>query len=877
MNENAKHLIFRLGEETQHVIENIDDNVIETSLFSDQYKKALSSLDTYVSIKQDSKSELETDNMHNNIFAFIGDRGSGKTSCMMSLARLLKNGLSKKLKLAYPHINHHEYHQLKRIDPSFFDESHNVIELFLAELYNEFHNKSNENRMKSSARSESIEREVLELFSQAQKMMYEMTKTDKNHFDELDNLQNLSAGVKLGSIIKQLVDKYFSYLGHEDGILIIPIDDIDLNSQMAASMMEQIHKFLIQPNLIILLAVKIDQLELAKHMSLVGEYEIMIKNGLLNDKNVFNDMVQAYITKLLPHQQRIYMPDGSAYFNQKVEVVHSNGTDTYDSVRQMVPELICKKTRYVFYNTSDKTSYIVPSNLRELRYLIGLLYGMKDYWRKTYNNEEHLENNQYNKLLFKKYLYENWVYNNLNDKMQVSMREILNTQDAAHINAMVLACVKRFFSINQTVKDPHIIGMRQSELRRIFSADNVHYNIAIGDVLDILDLLENSETDIQKLKLIFLIRSFYSMRLYEMYDMSTTHSKSFSDNVLSKTRLYDISLSEYDKLVAGYYINSRISRLIPGTVGASERRADRVINFGELTRLINEVIKDQGKTPAKLQLVEFFLLGISRRFDTQDNMSGMQHRTLDSVFYAESLENLTKNAYFDVSAVLFNMTRIKACYERVKNGNQIYELAVKNRKSLFNRFIALANNRKIGEIDSKEKDQYNEECWLSYYCFRNAEIIKAFKEYVTSMKSPGLGSVNVIAKFFRRMSEFTIPFYDKQEDGTYKELDFKYLNEFAQLLEEPIIQNDFMSIFSRDYRPSPEIIDINAIVRGASANHNKIVTRLKRLYEQCPIIANYYQPEIYAIFDDPDKYMSRDDLVISFTILDDELKKYRHQ
>ena len=873
--EKVKHIRFQLGEETQHIIEAIDDQIIESSLFSDQYKKALASLEAIFSSKR-TASQADSDNTPNNIFAFIGDRGSGKTSCMMSLAKLLEKGLEKELKVAYPAVASRTYRRLERIDPSFFDDSHNAVELFLASLYNDFCNAAKNSQTTSDTTKSAQEREVLGLFSQAQKMMSEMTKTVNEQFDALDNLQNLSAGVQLWSIIRDLTSAYVSYLGDRNGVLILPIDDIDLNSRMAAAMMEQIRKFLIQPNIIILFAVKIDQLELSKRLSLTGEYAQLLQFGLLQNHNaVINKMAEAYLTKLLPHRQRIYMPDGSVYFNQPITIVRTDKTeDDYNSVRQMIPELIFQKTRYLFYNTPDKTSYIVPDNLRELRFLVGLLYSMEDYWKKKEYKEEHRESNQYNKLLFHKYFYENWVSNNLSADMQISVREILNTYDSAQINAQVLACINKHFNLKEFEPKDQLKNTPPSELSRILNTSNINYNIAIGDVLDIIDILESSETETQKLKFIFIIRSLYSMYLYQYYDAMTDEESSSNDLVLSKTRLSYLNLSEYEKFVAGYFINSRLSRLVPSGQPAHETRSERVINFGELARLINEVTQEDGNNSEKLRLVEFFMLGISRRYDVQDRNAGMNYRTSDSVFYAESLENLYKNAYFDIGALLFNMTRIEACYKRFSKGNIIYELATK-KDSLLNRLHKRAQKRAEGSDASYKLGELNKSYWKSYCCFRNAEIIKAFKEYIADFKSPGVGHYNVLAKAFKRMSEFSIPLYDKRENGEYSEIEFSFLKEFEELLDSNNIREDFMSVFEHNYRPTPEKIDIQAIIYRAVPERNKKDTRLNKLNEKYPIIAKNYQEEINTIFNEYGEHMTRKELNTAFTRLNEELEPYR--
>lgn len=865
MSANTKQIRFHLGEETRHVIETINDESLENSLFSEQYKKVLSSLDKLFSMS-DSSTEPDVDNTLNNIISFIGDRGSGKTSCMMSLAKLLKNGLSDKMKDKYRNIAGRSYHHMDRIDPSFFDKSHNVIELFLAGLYNDFCKMRDINYTSSNAQKEAQERHVLELFSQAQTMMFEMTKSESDHYDALDNLQNLSAGVRLWSVIGQLVTAFFSYFDKENGVLILPIDDIDLNSSMAAGMMEQIRKFLIHNNIIILFAVKIDQLELSKRRSLVEEYETMFKHKLLKDDSVINEMSEAYLTKLLPHQQRIYMPDGSAYFNSRVTVVAADGrTEVFTSVRQMIPELIYRKTRYLFYNSPDKTSYIVPTNLRELRLLVSLLYGM--------NDAIYGKSNAYNKLLLRKYLYENWITNNLDADMQVSVREILATQDNAQVNARVLTAIRQHFFNNENsflkFTESH------SEAKLIFDRNNINYNIAVGDVLDITDILEESEQNTPKLKLLFIIRSFYSMRLYETYDSLTDEKTGSDGEVISPTRLSDKNLSEYDKLVAGYYINARLSRIIPPGRAQMETRDERRINFEELLKLIDKVIAENGQITEHLRLVEFFLLGISRRYNTQHENIDEQYRKAFPVFYAEPLKLIKKNAYFDIGALLYNLTRIESCYKRFNHGDRIYELAENNPASLLNSFRMYAIQNKAEDDVPRELASFKERYWQSCCCFRNAEVIKAFRAHVERIESDDSSHMSVMAAAFNHMSKFRLYTYDKQGDN-YCEIKFGYLKDIGNLLGTAKIEKDFMNVFDKDYRPEPESINIPHFIRGTQqAQKNRTSTQIFKIYKNYPTIAQHYKDIVNTAFRIFGSHMSRDEILRAITILNTELNKYR--
>lgn len=135
------------------------------------------------------------------------------------------------------------------------------------------------------------------------------------------------------------------------------IDDIDLNISQADEMAEQIRKYLVSPQIVILLAAKLEQLGTIKSLHYTQEYETLIKQNRMSF-DVIDEMTGQYLTKLVPHNQRIYLPTSEVYLNATLEI--DGNTMPGKSVRQAVPELIFKKTRYLFYNSGHRTSYIVP-------------------------------------------------------------------------------------------------------------------------------------------------------------------------------------------------------------------------------------------------------------------------------------------------------------------------------------------------------------------------------------------------------------------------------------------------------------------------------------------------------------------------------------
>lgn len=96
--KNRRKIIFNIGDENHIVVEEITAENIKTSLFADPYQYILNALDHYFDALPEKSWDYSKHNnfskndlWRNNIFAFIGERGSGKTSCMRSIVHLLEN------------------------------------------------------------------------------------------------------------------------------------------------------------------------------------------------------------------------------------------------------------------------------------------------------------------------------------------------------------------------------------------------------------------------------------------------------------------------------------------------------------------------------------------------------------------------------------------------------------------------------------------------------------------------------------------------------------------------------------------------------------------------------------------------------------------
>lgn len=833
----SQHLYFNIGQESRPVIEKLTEQHVKKSLFFEQYKNAFDSLSSYLKVLK-TKDEEENEPL-NNIFAFIGERGAGKTSCMLSVANELTNKSENSILDNYQEVKKLTFHKLSMIDPSFFDEKHGIIAEILASLYNEY-------RITEKSNNSFEKTEILGKFADLQKDFNCLLASDaEKPYDDLEQLVSLSAAVNLRANFGELVTMFMKYIGKPDGKLIIMIDDIDLHTNQATIMVEQIRKYLVQPNVVILLAIKLDQLAMLKRQQYTIEYKVLLEKGKVSEE-VIDEMVERYLTKLIPFDQRIFMPKAQEFLGWELTIKSIQGeTEDFSSVRMAIPELIFRKTRYLFYNTALKTSYIVPRNLRELRSLLKLLVGMPK--SNTANNKEQ----------FKKYFFENWVLNNLNTEQTNCIYDLLKVTDAFLFNAAALRIIKKQFFLERDMV------LDNSEISNILNENNVVYNISLGDVMAIISYLEKQDQPVEKLHFLFMIRSIYSMRLYEFYDERTEDSTNVSkkqERVIGLSPFENLELSNYEKLVGGSFVNSIITDILPKAASSADTRSRsvRMISLTQLNLLLSECIEHFDEIPENvIMLSEFFMLCISRYIDTKDrknqdsNFLELGYRKTASVRYAEDLKS-RKYALFDLNSFMCNIVDIERCYNRFLNGDAFLE-KVKNddaKKSFYAKVKDLTDKRtreRDGEV-YKAKDINHK--WLSWASIRNAEILEDLIEYQKEISYSKASEFDIFSHYFMELSAYKRMTYDRTDNGKedYYELGFSFVKVLSGIFnaKDYNIARWFKAIYDVGYQGSTAI-DVKALIKGRQVDGNRADTVRKYIEEHYPV---FVKQENVSILDD---------------------------
>lgn len=277
--EKTKTIVFDFDNDNRPMRE----SVAEGKLFEPQYQQALRQIDTYLGEleleKTEEKENRERNNQrgetefiaddidyNNNIFSFVGGRGTGKTSCMISVASMLQDEKGKIDRKEYPNIEKIKFTTIDLIDPAYFDKSHNLMSLFLAKLYKKFMQVVEKDEKGQMTRSEKQHffQCYRDAHSQLHRLYHERDKEAFSDEDLMEYVEEVSASVKLKRTIQDLVDSYLKCTHHNDTILILRVDDVDMDFDHASEMVETMRKYFVQPNLLVFVSCDIEQLEKIK-------------------------------------------------------------------------------------------------------------------------------------------------------------------------------------------------------------------------------------------------------------------------------------------------------------------------------------------------------------------------------------------------------------------------------------------------------------------------------------------------------------------------------------------------------------------------------------------------------------------------------------
>lgn len=832
MDQTNAVLTHVIGKESKIVVRKSSE-VTQSDFFFSQYRHAIKVTEKIVENADASSKETTQFENVNNIIAFIGDRGSGKTSCMLTFANILVEGHvvikfeSKNLKT--------DFYQLPAIDPSFFSEDYNIIGSYIATIYRTYQMLS-----KSNQNNEKIEQgkvhDFYKALADAQRSFGRLSAPDKDRNDDMERLEQLSCSMKLKEDIKVLTDSFLDCAGHSNGTILLCIDDIDLNTNTAVDMVEWIRKYLIQPNIIILFAVKLDQLINLKRLKLFSEYKDLLDNKKISESEL-DEMSERYLAKLIPLSNRVYMPDMKDTLNLKYEVISSDDSvSRYKSgkyLRDAVVELIFEKTRYLFYNSATTTSLIVPRNLREVLHLMRLLFDMKPIEGETNsdgtNSQERGLSLSENQTLFREYVFNDFLYKHLNTDSRQYIDGILSVEEPTNFNATVLRMLSKKFPNHTSFNLPissKIRGNIEISIPRIMDKKNITYNISTGDVLGTTNIIDSMYCTDEEKYFLFTVKFIYSIKMYEYYN--NIFSVNFADIAVrenegklaySHTQKELKGTSDYHKLIAGHLFNSYLVNFIPN----KRERLDGILQLKPIKELIDGGFNNY-------RLIEFLMLCTSGPKINNDTIKQKKR-----VLYSQAFNSQAQSAIFDLFSFFYNITNIEQCYRRFEEvfSVEYIKRILESNDTLWSDFYKAANftiksdedgnSLRIRDIIINDLDAFNtafknlipknhsqdgsynitiddpeyKHNWLSWCCIRNTDVYEDFSYYLDGERNRSVG-IDFIKKtigFFTSVLKYQQATHDFIYDDKplHYKLNFTYVGIILNFL------NGLENISIKDY------------------------------------------------------------------------------
>lgn len=495
----------------------------------------------------------------NNIIAFNGDRGQGKSSAMLSFSNFLEHCTEGKNKDFFDGIDRRiaqaRYLVLPRIDPTKFEEKENILTVILAKLFYVFStlwDKDNEKNISQKG-------EVLKQFEACYSEI-DAIKNDPHEEEfigtKLERLRRIGDSENLKGdflkLIQLILRYYFRIIGfdyREDRcFVVIQLDDTDLDVKRAKEILEDVRKYFMIPNVIIIMAADINQLTYVIEQGYIDQFDKL--ESVYNENQPIKHHRNAvkYIDKLIPGKRNIMLPklraatkesvgtitlkyverkkDASAEngFSEKnvLEFTDNSGKEIFD-MQELVLQYIYKKTGIIFVKPTNYLHYIIPRTMRSLVNFLSILHQMPDIVNEPFdkkegsNDSESKEGEPFSKEelsqrfsnleVFEKYFLNIWIPNHVDTEWLHVVNNFVETPWTIKSKQLIRDIWAALgFGRDESTNPHQSIRDQLNEYLKITSD-----SMPIANVLKIMSMMENIFPEQSFFRFTFAIRTLYTI------------------------------------------------------------------------------------------------------------------------------------------------------------------------------------------------------------------------------------------------------------------------------------------------------------------------------------------------------------------------------
>lgn len=448
----------KLSLETAYEIKCEQLNDFNSSVFRDVYNNASVIIQEIIEknriLEQKKMDQMQYDEQIYNMIAFLGGRGSGKSSVLASYCNFLKefykNSLFEHdlegrekldeeqevlLKAGKERVS---FVVLKTIDATMLENDEKILGVILSRMLDELE-KRVDKRESGGDKEEraALIREIQSDIGNSYQYMHHKREKEEEEAPVM-MVKALSNSWNLREKFKKMVEKFnrfftYEYIGYErrggrENYLVIPIDDIDMNVEKCWEMLEMLRKYLMVPKVILLLTFNFEQLDLVcrNHycQQMFNKYGITPTE--LSQQKTIIDLTREYTEKVIPTGRKIYMPD--LYYlessAQKELLIGGFNVDGWkDEIWMRPKQYICAILRYytgIIYYTGEKNEYFFPSSIRRLNNFVKEFLHLKCLSEDVFF--DHLQNNI------------DWLYRDVVNRF---MKQYVNRSDIEMIDQYI--------------------------------------------------------------------------------------------------------------------------------------------------------------------------------------------------------------------------------------------------------------------------------------------------------------------------------------------------------------------------------------------------------------------------------------------------------
>ncbi len=371
----------------------------------------------------DKGTKIRNDEQFCNIIFFTGERGTGKTSAMLSYMEFLKdyyrNANSDEADKVLGDLKfdggQYMFTGLEYIDASSLDRKEDILANVLSKMLKKWKEEEGNGRGHSGIvkeddydyKRQKIRGQFSEIYQRVKDLRSDKDLMQMDSDMYLDTLERMSLTRNVRNSFKKLVNAYLDIMiypgsrgaiNNKNHFLVISIDDMDMNIQHGFMLLEQIRKYLMVPNVIVLLSANYEQLEkicinyYSKKFKSIKDYK--------GTKAYVRRLSREYLEKMMPISNQVQLMSGRSwrFFNQDELIIQCGKTvlDERGRKKRVIEEYehgtltkivrkVMKDYFYMEFALDDKCiGFLTPQTLREL---CTLFTQIKDLNRLTVKGE----------------------------------------------------------------------------------------------------------------------------------------------------------------------------------------------------------------------------------------------------------------------------------------------------------------------------------------------------------------------------------------------------------------------------------------------------------------------------------------------------------